>query len=229
MTPNAIPTASSWPKPKGTQMLSAAKQVSGSFDGGLKLWDRSPGTCKSQKEGGDKEALFIIANGGTLSNVIVGSAQGEGIHCMGSCTLKNIWWEDVCEDAATFKQGSGTSFIIGGGAKKASDKVMQHNGGGTVHIKDYYADDVGKLYRSCGNCENNKKGRSVIVENSHVSNIKACAVGVNGNFGVKNSCIKGTVCNLFKGVVGHNQGKPSKTASEPDGKACVTQAVTSDC
>jgi hypothetical protein len=113
-------------------------------------------------------------------------------------------------DAATFKQSSGTSFIIGGGAKKASDKVMQHNGGGTVHIKDFYAEDVGKLYRSCGNCENNKKGRSVIVENSHVSNIKACAVGVNGNFGgkyldptssamtnlladkaiVKNSCIK---------------------------------------
>jgi hypothetical protein len=54
-----------------------------------------------------------------------------------------------------------------------------------VHIKDFYADDVGKLYRSCGNCENNRKGRSVIVENSHVSNIKACAVGVNGNYGGK--------------------------------------------
>lgn len=61
--------------------------------------------------------------------------------------------------------------------------VLQHNGGGMVHVKDFFAEDVGKLYRSCGNCENNKHNRQVIVENSHVSKIKACAVGVNGNFG----------------------------------------------
>lgn len=72
--------------------------------------------------------------------------------------------------------------MIGGGAKKASDKVMQHNGGGAVHIKDFYAEDIGKLYRSCGNCKTQKK-RSVVVENVHASKIKACAVGVNGNYG----------------------------------------------
>jgi hypothetical protein len=38
---NAFPTAASWPSPKGSHMLSAAKNVVGSFDGGMKLWDRS--------------------------------------------------------------------------------------------------------------------------------------------------------------------------------------------
>ena len=34
----------------------------------------------------------------------------------GSCTLNNVWFEDVCEDAITIKQESGTSYINGGGA-----------------------------------------------------------------------------------------------------------------
>jgi hypothetical protein len=41
-----------------------------------------------------------------------------------------VWFEDVCEDAITIKQTSGTSTITGGGAKNADDKVVQHNGGG---------------------------------------------------------------------------------------------------
>jgi hypothetical protein len=51
----------------------------------------------------------------------------------------------VCEDAATFKQSSGTSYVNGGGARKAEDKVLQHNGGGTVAVKNFWAQDVGKV------------------------------------------------------------------------------------
>ena len=60
-----------------------------------------------------------------------------GIHCKGSCTLNNIWWTEVCEDAATFLQSSGTSYVNGGGARNAEDKVLQHNGGGTVAVKNF--------------------------------------------------------------------------------------------
>lgn len=35
------------------------------------------------------------------------------------------------------KQQSGTSFINGGGAKGAEDKVIQHNGGGTVKVDSF--------------------------------------------------------------------------------------------
>lgn len=57
---------------------------------------------------------------------------------MGPCTLNNVWWKDVCEDALTLKQTSGTTYINGGGAFNAADKVIQHNGGGSVVVKDFY-------------------------------------------------------------------------------------------
>ena len=89
--------------------------------------------------------MFILEDGATLSNVIIGASQAEGVHCRGTCTLNNVWWEDVCEDAATFEQESGTSYINGGGAFKASDKILQFNGRGTVVVSDFYAEDYGKV------------------------------------------------------------------------------------
>lgn len=45
--------------------------------------------------------MFIVEEGGTLSNVIIGPDQAEGVHCLGTCTLNNVWHSDVCEDAIT--------------------------------------------------------------------------------------------------------------------------------
>lgn len=83
----------------------------------------SPDGC-NEGEGGDDDAVFILSSGATLKNVIIGSAQTEGVHCLGPCTIQNVWWEDVCEDALSIKQTSGTSYVIGGGARHASDKGM---------------------------------------------------------------------------------------------------------
>lgn len=33
------------------------------------------------------------------------------------------------------------------------DKVLQHNGGGTLSVSGFTVSDFGKLYRSCGNCD----------------------------------------------------------------------------
>ncbi|KEY67599.1 hypothetical protein S7711_08272 [Stachybotrys chartarum IBT 7711] len=95
----------------------------------------------------EKDASFILADGATLSNVIIGKSSGDGVHCKGKCTLNNVWWVDVCEDAATFKMTSGTSTVNGGGAFKAADKVFQFNGRGTLNINDFYVNDYGKLTR----------------------------------------------------------------------------------
>lgn len=43
--------------------------------------------------------------------------------------------------------------VKGGGAKKADDKVFQHNGAGELKITNFDVSDFGKLYRSCGNCK----------------------------------------------------------------------------
>lgn len=77
-------------------VLSAPQAVSGSFDGGLKEYDRGQ-PCNSDADTGSENAVFILDSGATLSNVIIGADQLEGVHCKGPCTLKNVWFRDVCE------------------------------------------------------------------------------------------------------------------------------------
>ncbi|CUA74341.1 hypothetical protein RSOLAG22IIIB_05503 [Rhizoctonia solani] len=194
-----------FPTPPKTSSLSAAKTITGTFDGGNVRYDRGSGACQGQKEGGDKDAVFILESGATIKNVVIGANQAEGIHCKGSCNIYNVWFEDVCEDAITIKQTSGTSNISGGGAKGADDKVIQHNGGGTVNIDSYCVQDFGKLYRSCGNCSTQYK-RTVNISNIIAKNGKLIA-GVNSNYGdvatIKTSTnsyssVK-SICNTFKG------------------------------
>ena len=144
------------PASSGTSVLSAVQTIAAgeSFDGGMVAFDRGV-SCTGQEEGGDSDAVFEIEDGGSLSNVIIGPNQIEGVHCYGSCTLTNVWWSAVCEDAFTIKEqsDSGTTTITGGGAYGAEDKVLQHNGGGTMSVSGFTVDDFGKLYRSCGNCD----------------------------------------------------------------------------
>jgi pectate lyase len=78
-------------------------------------FDRGSSGCNGQSEGGDSDAVFLLEDGATLKDVVIGSKQSEGVHCLGQCTLINVWFEDVCEDAITLKQKSGTSKILGGG------------------------------------------------------------------------------------------------------------------
>lgn len=111
------------PASKGSVTYKSAKEISGSFDGGYKTYGRGV-SCTGQKEGGDKDAVFLLKDGATLKNVIIGKDQIEGVHCLGSCTLENVWWTAVCEDALTFK-GAGTAKVTGGGARGADDKVIR--------------------------------------------------------------------------------------------------------
>jgi len=88
---------------------------------------------------GKADAVFLLEAGATLKNAIIGKNQAEGVHCDGHCTLEYVWFEDVCEDAISIKndKAGSQSWIIGGGAYHASDKVVQHNGCGTVNIINY--------------------------------------------------------------------------------------------
>ena len=176
--------------------------------------------------------MFVLEDGATLQNVIIGPNQAEGVHCKGQCNIINVWWQDVCEDAITFLQSSGTSNIIGGGAFKASDKIVQFNGFGTVNIKNFYANDYGKVARSCGNCKTNGQGsRHFVLENVQAVN-GGVLCGINTNYGdtctIKNSCQdENKTCDLF---TGNNSGKePSKIGSGADGQYCVVSSFRTDC
>jgi len=60
-------------------------------------YDRNPKVCSEQSETGEDDAIFILNDDATLSNVIIGPNQAEGVHCKGNCVLNNVWWLDVCE------------------------------------------------------------------------------------------------------------------------------------
>jgi hypothetical protein len=155
MGPLRTRASSSFPIPasKGSVTYKTAKAISGTFDGGYKTYGRGV-KCGGQAEGGNADAVFLLADGATLKNAIIGKDQNEGVHCLGACTIENVWWDAVCEDALTFK-GNGNGKVIGGGARGATDKVIQHNGVGSITIDGFTVTDFGKLYRSCGNCKQN--------------------------------------------------------------------------
>ncbi|KAL5044046.1 pectin lyase fold/virulence factor [Aspergillus fruticulosus] len=136
--------------------------------GRLKTYGRGV-DCSGQSEGGDSNAVFIVKDGGTLKNVIIGSDQIEGVHCEGSCTIENVWWEAVCEDANFLKTGDSPFNVIGGGI---------------VTVSDFTVYDFGKLYRSCGNCDSMYK-RHIVLEGIITGDCNATCAMV-----VKTICVK---------------------------------------
>ncbi|KAJ8692720.1 hypothetical protein PTI98_010007 [Pleurotus ostreatus] len=190
-------------------------------------YDRGSGACGGQNEGGDADAVFLLEEGATISRVVIGKDQSEGIHCLGSCTIDHVFFEDVCEDAITIKQSSGTSHINYGGAKHAEDKVVQHNGGGTVIINSFYVEDFGKLYRSCGNCKTQYKRTAQIndvwaVSGKSLAGINTCSLRSNyGDTATIRTTQVHSVSSICDRYTGNNSGaEPPKTGSGPDGTYC---------
>ena len=199
--------------------------VSGTFDGGMKRY-----CCIG--DGGQSESqdpMFELANGATIKNVIIGSPAGDGIHCLGTCTIQNVWWEDVGEDAATFLGTSGgTSYVIGGGARSASDKVFQHNGNGTVNISGFYVENAGKLYRACGNCTNSYQ-RHVVIDNVIVdsrprSSPASTPTGATppASPASPSTTARASICDKYKGVP--KGSEPTHIGSGADGVNCFYSA-----
>jgi hypothetical protein len=62
------------PASKGSVTYKSPMVVKGTFDGGLKTYGRGV-SCTGQAEGGDSDAVFIIENGGTLKNAIIGKGE----------------------------------------------------------------------------------------------------------------------------------------------------------
>lgn len=234
LVPTRTPTPSSigaWPTSVGAdQAVTASIPVSGTYDGGMRRYYGS-GALGTGGQSESQDPIFDLANGAVLKNVIIGSPAADGVHCAGTCTLQNVWWEDVGEDAATFR-GSSSSYtflVDGGGARHAADKIFQHNGAGTLTIRNFQASDFGKLYRSCGNCSTQYK-RNVIVQNVTLTAPGSAIAGINTNYGdtakfslitiIGNTSMK--ICNKY---TGNNTGaEPPLIGSGADGVNCIYAA-----
>jgi hypothetical protein len=147
-----------------------------------------------------------------------GASAGNGVLCRGNCTLDHVYWEDVCEDAATNLKDGSTMRINGCIALNASDKVFQHNskGGSKTIITNSYISGYGKVWRSCGDCTDNGGPRYVELDNVRVEGGTSTVVGVNENYGdmatIRNLYVKGgydaaddrpRICEVFLGVEKH--------------------------
>ncbi|MEE1789709.1 pectate lyase [Streptomyces sp. BE308] len=221
--------AADWPAAGGTQPVTATIEVSGSYDGALKRFYGSGDLGDGGQDEG-QDPIFKLKDGATLKNVILGSPAADGIHCAGSCTLQNVWWEDVGEDAASFKGTSSSAVykVTGGGARKASDKVFQFNGAGSLTITGgFQVSDFGKLVRSCGNCSTQYK-RTITVSDVDVTAPGKALAGVNTNYGdtatLRSVRIHGDSGKKIKPCVrytGNDDGdEPTETGSGPDGTYC---------
>ena len=174
---------------------------------GYRGFDR--GMACTEGDTSTKNAVFLLEEGATLENVIIGPNAFEGVHCKGKCTVRNVWFRDVCEDPVA-ALGKGDVLVVVGGAQNADDKVVQHNGSGRVTIRDYQVINVGKVYRACGDCEltplhpphssssplyhirltditgtnNSAAGsRHVAIERLRATNVKTYLAAINTNFG----------------------------------------------
>jgi hypothetical protein len=138
---------------------------------------------------------FILSEGAILKNVVLGdptlgtgrnltAGGADGVHCRGNCRIENVYWGDVGEDAATMlgSATAGTTMTVtGGAAYMANDKIFQNNGNKTrISISNFYAEEAGKLYRSCGNCSS-QYVRYATVSGVTIYNVSQ-GVGVNSSF-----------------------------------------------
>jgi hypothetical protein len=203
--------------------VSATRQVSGTYDGMLQRFVGSgPLGTSGQQEG--QGPLFELANGATLRNVIIGNPAADGVHCQGSCTLENVWWEDVGEDAATFRGSSSsqTMTVRCSGARSATDKVFQHNGAGTLTLQYFFAENFNKLYRSCGNCSS-QYARHVVLQDV-TARMGQTLVGINTNYmdtaDFERVTVYGmmTICERYTGNA--TGAEPVRTGTGPDSQYC---------
>ncbi|BCJ58382.1 hypothetical protein Jiend_18040 [Micromonospora endophytica] len=223
--PPPPPPTGSWPNPTGQVNVNGTIPVSGTLDGGMRRY-----CCigdGSQEE--SQDPMFRLESGATLQNVIIGAPAGDGVHCAGPCTLRNVWWEDVGEDAATFRGSGSPNFLVdGGGARSASDKVFQHNGPGTLTIQNFQATNFGTFYRSCGNCSTQHR-RNVVIRNVTLTRPGNTVAGINVNYGdtarfsgitiVNDSSRSMVICRKYNGNSSGNE--PTQIGTGADGTNCI--------
>ncbi|HEY4012388.1 MAG TPA: pectate lyase [Polyangiaceae bacterium] len=195
-----VPT---WPTAVGSTVnISGTKEITGVYDGKMALHEGNLNDCTT----GDQSSttpIMEVADGGTVKNVVFGTHVGDGIHCLGSCTIDNVWFPFICDDAVTMLGGSGkTMTLTNSGFKNARDKTIQHNGdGSTVVIDTVYSNVAGKLYRSCGQgCSSSAKRTAKISNVIAIGVDQVAGVSTNDHVTLSNICTyqSGQICKTYQ-------------------------------
>jgi len=226
---SALVTKLKWPaKPSTTKTVTAT--IKASFDGGTSMiyLDGSGSSLMDCTNGaqGSTTPIIEVPDGGSVKNVVFGPHVGDGIHCTGSCTIDNVWFADICDDAVSSLGTGATVTISNSGFKNARDKTLQFNGASsTVNLDSIYVETAGKVIRSCGvgdGCTGNN--RTIKASNIVAIGVNTI-VGVNSARGDKatltNICTyrTPTICQRFTNA--STSGSETKDSSDtPDTTAC---------
>jgi hypothetical protein len=108
--------------------------------------------ARSLGDGSQREAqrpVMILMKGASVRRLIIGRPGADGIHCRGKNTLRDVWFEDVGEDAVTV-EGADVRWI-GGGARRAEDKIVQMNHAGPFRGENLFFQDFTTGVRGNGN------------------------------------------------------------------------------
>ncbi len=185
-------------------------------------------SCDADSE--SQPPVLTLINASVKNLRIAAGGGSDGIHCTGgNCTLENVVWEDICEDAATHKSNGGTMTIIGGSAFNSADgpggkpdKVFQHNSrNSTTIITGGFTlkGQHGKLWRSCGDCKDNGGPRNLVIDDVVIEgDVSSGIAGANQNYGdrvsIRNLRIKHyspgkpSICDEYVGVSkGHGSSR----------------------
>ncbi len=222
---NEIPTEIPAPTNGDGEIRTSTTVLKNAANGGQNVYDfnnqkigvNNTADCD---DGEGQKTVFEVEDGVTVKNLIIagGLPGGNGIVCKGDCTLDHVYWEDVCEDAATNSADGATMRINSSIALHSADKIFQHNakGGSTTIVTNSYIADFGKLWRSCGDCTANGGPRNLVIDNVRVDGVKTTIAGANQNYRdtvtITNLYVKGgydeeddkpKICQEYRAVTDH--------------------------
>ena len=215
-----------WPTASGSVTISGTMSVT-NYDGQMRTVQGNLDNCSNAGQS-STNAIFEVADGGSVSNVIFGTSIGDGIHCLGTCTIENVWFPYICDDAITMLGGSGKTMTVrNAGFKGARDKVVQHNGNGsTVILDEHLRRDRGQavpvLRRGLG-CGSASAVRTVNATNIYAIGVgQVIGVSSNDKATLKNICAYRTpqVCHVYQ---------PGSDADAPVGANSVGEGPSANC
>ncbi|KAI9895345.1 hypothetical protein PsorP6_019277 [Peronosclerospora sorghi] len=181
-----------WPSSMGTSSNSGSNDA---IDGGMKTYKRSNVAFRSGARINRANAVLVVQACGTLSNVII--AGGGGVFC----ELHN-WVVHV-------NDGTCITTITVGGARNVARRIIFGQGSGTVVVSgDFFNDNSGRLFESCGKCGPVKRG--IIVDGAVSVNPTAELIRVKSNYNDRGTVSRATItttnanypiCSRFNGGI----------------------------
>uniref|UniRef100_A0A1I8BMY7 Probable pectate lyase F n=1 Tax=Meloidogyne hapla TaxID=6305 RepID=A0A1I8BMY7_MELHA len=165
-----------------TQTITKGLFINNHTDFGMRriIFNGKKGTCNSTIRPPSWETAITIKDGGSISNLILGSSPigtAYDIQCLGSCTLKNVFWENTCWRGASFRAQNDfikkntlldnekyTYIVDGGGALDGLSKIFLQTGPGKTIVKNFCAANCEIGLRSCGACLNQYQRDLTVVD-----------------------------------------------------------------